>query len=140
VSSKSSIDTLPPPKKNVISDYSTTMVHGTWKKFNQTRPSPKKKILTAVLLWYMGLESLQRGATPGYCVTFTEMPAHNASTFLESLMPNLHSNPFTHGQHVVNWVSPFLNSQHSPPPPLTFSKKFSTPFHSYQLHQTTGQF
>ena len=29
-------------KKCFFPDYSTTMMHGTWKKFNPTRPSPKK--------------------------------------------------------------------------------------------------
>ena len=46
-------------KKKFVSYYNTTMVHGSWKKFNQTRPSPKRKkhfFLAKVLLWYMGLE------------------------------------------------------------------------------------
>ena len=30
-------------EKKIVSDHSTTMVNGTWRKFNQTRHSPKKK-------------------------------------------------------------------------------------------------
>ena len=37
-------------RNKIVSDYSSTMVHGTWKKCNQTRPSPEKKILATVLL------------------------------------------------------------------------------------------
>ena len=39
---KNLIDALPPPKK-IVSDYSTAMVHGTWKQFNQTQSISRKK-------------------------------------------------------------------------------------------------
>ena len=44
---------------NLASSYSTTMVHGTWKIFNQTHPSPQKKNLATVLLYQMGLRKSQ---------------------------------------------------------------------------------
>ena len=63
---------------------------------------------------------LQRGTTPALFVTSTGMPAQNAASILKPLVPNPHSTPFTHRQHVAEWVAPFLRSQHSPLPPLKF--------------------
>ena len=37
------INIRPPPGKKIVSDYNTTMVYGTLKKFNHTQPSQKKK-------------------------------------------------------------------------------------------------
>ena len=47
------------------------------------------------------------------------MPAQNAATILQLLVPNPHSTPFTYVvQYVADWVAPILRSQHSPPPSL----------------------
>jgi len=37
---------------------------------------------------------LQRGTTPAFCVTSTDMPAQNAAIILKPLMSNPHSTPF----------------------------------------------
>ena len=40
-----------------ISGYSTTIVHGTWKRFSQTRPSSKKNL--SAIVWYARLRKNQ---------------------------------------------------------------------------------
>jgi len=74
----------------------------------------------------MSITDLQCRTTPASCVTSTGIPAQNAPNILKPLVPNPHSNPFTHG---ADWVGQFQHSQHSPPPPPL--KFFRTPTLSF---------
>ena len=101
-------------EKKIISDYSSTIVHETYKNSN----------------WYLTLIEKKNITASGY----TTMP-ETLPTF-----PNFSCPILTHlilhmVQHVADWVTLFLRSQHSPPtPPL---KHFQTSIPSLLLPPLT---